>query len=117
MEFIAVILTVVGLVMTLVLTMVGWMLKQGKDNMGAMATSTAKNTEALQCLTNEQTELRIVLVGLNGDGGLNSEVKRLRVKVHRLNNQVQKIMNRLDLLERKDGRNPMEGPHGHMASQ
>lgn len=101
-----IILSITGLAMTTVLTLVGWMLKQGKDNMKDIADGLRQTSENIENLSKEQAALKVTLVGINGNNGINSEVKYLRRKVSRLS----KMLSDLKLTLVKDGHNILSPP-------
>lgn len=92
-------LATLALVETLVLALIGWLLKQFSDRMAGQSRATEKLTEAVGGLATETTEMRVAMFGVSGQNGINSEVKRLRDRQHEIANKVQEIELRVGGLE------------------
>lgn len=101
-----IVLAITGLAMTIVLTLVGWMLKQGKDNMGEIARGLENTTRTIDTLVKDHAEIRVTLIGINGNNGINSEVKQLKRRITRMS----RVLEAVQLTLAKDGKNILMPP-------
>ena len=109
-NWIEVFLAAASLIVTIVLFLIGLLLKQGRDGMVQMSANLERTAEAQQDVAKALIELRTVVVGLDGRNGLASEIRLLRRRVHRLAEGQQALLGELRLTQQKLGMNVLIPP-------
>lgn len=104
-NWIEIFLAAASLIVTIVLFLIGLLLKQGRDGMVQMSANLERTTVAQQDVAKALIELRTVVVGLDGRNGLSSEIRLLRRRVHKLAGGQSALLGELRLTQQKLGMN------------
>lgn len=88
-------LAALALVSTIVLTLVGWLLKGNRDQIRDLAKAQRETADAVQNLAIQNATVMTTLVGASGQNGLVSEVRKVRGRQHKFANQLTALELRL----------------------
>jgi hypothetical protein len=77
------VLALVAIFASIILAIVGWLLAANRKTSADLAQKVEAQSAEISALTIALTEFRTILIGVNGDNGLNSELKRVKRSLRR----------------------------------